>query len=460
MIGLSAGADSAQASVEARTPDDADESGLVIAVGERVAGLDPEALTTLAGTPFYLYDLDVVTRRVAALQAVLAAGFELAYAVKANPSLAVVAHLAGLGLAGDIASAGELELVQRAGIPADRVVFTGPGKSEAELRAAVASSIRAVTVESPGELLRLERIAADAGRRVPILLRLAVGDQSRHETVRIIGDAGAGKFGMGTDDLRAAAIRAGQSPHLELLGVHAFGASNLRDATALVDHVGRTVDFAADVTAAAGVPLRLVDAGGGLGIPYQDGGEPLDLAALGRGLAELATRWAGDPRFEAMTVLLEPGRFLVGPAGVYVTRVVDVKQLDGRTVAIIDGGIHHVLRPALVREAHRIRPLGAAAARTGSAELSDAVGLAPAAVAGPLCTGLDVLSQNAPLGDVQPGDLLAVLDLGAYGFTESMPLFLSRTFPAEVVAKGGRAVVVRPAIEPREFLDRQTLPDW
>src|SRR4029077_20496748 len=108
-----------------------------VAVGEHVAGLDPEALATLAGTPFYLYDLDVVTRRVAALRAALPSGFELAYAVKANPSLAVVAHLAGLGLAGDIASAGELELHERAGIPADRIVFTGPGKSEAEHRAAV-----------------------------------------------------------------------------------------------------------------------------------------------------------------------------------------------------------------------------------------------------------------------------------------------------------------------------------
>jgi diaminopimelate decarboxylase len=430
-----------------------DAEPLVIAVGDQVAGLDAEALATLAGTPFFLYDLEVITRRVAALRAALPAGFELAYAVKANPSLAVVAHLAGLGLAGDIASGGELDLVTRAGIPADRVVFTGPGKSDGELRAAVAASIRAVTVESPGELRRLERVAAASGRRVPILLRLAVGDQSRHETVRIIGDAGAGKFGMGADDLRAAAMHAGSSPNLDLLGVHAFGASNLRDAAAIVDHVERTVEFAADVTAAAGVPLRLVDAGGGLGIPYQDGMDTLDLAALGRGLAAIAGRWAGDPRLRAMTVLLEPGRFLVGPAGVYVTRVVDVKQLDGRTVAIIDGGIHHVLRPALVREAHRIRRLGPArqeAAGTG----------ASAAVAGPLCTGLDVLSQNAPLGDVQPGDLLAVLDLGAYGFTESMPLFLSRTLPAEVVAKGGRAVVVRPAIEPREFLDRQTLPDW
>src|SRR6185437_5793655 len=159
-----------------------------------------------------------------------------------------------------------------------------------------------------------------------------------------IGDAGAGKFGMGADDLRESAVRAARSAHLELLGVHAFGASNLRDADALVEHVGTTVAFAAEVTATAGVPLRLVDAGGGLGIPYDDESTPLDLARLGVGLESLTAAWTRDDRLRELTVLLEPGRFLVGPAGVYVTRVLDVKRLDGRTVAIVDGGIHHVLR--------------------------------------------------------------------------------------------------------------------
>jgi diaminopimelate decarboxylase len=433
----------------------ADAGSLSIAVGRQIAGQDPEALAALAGTPYYAYDLDVIERRLAALRAVLPRGFEVAYATKANPSLAVVAFLGALGVGGDIASAGELELVERAGIPASRVVFTGPGKSESEHRAALAAGIRAITVESPGELLRLESVAASMGRRVPILLRWAVGEQSRHESVRIIGDAGAGKFGMGSDDLRAAAIRAAKSRHLELLGAHAFGASNLRDAEALVEHVAATVAFAAEVAAAAGIPLRLVDAGGGLGIPYDDASTPLDLERLGAGLHALSDRWASDPRLASLQVLLEPGRFLVGPAGVYVTRVIDVKRLDGRTVAIVDGGIHHVLRPALVRQPHRLVRIGD---REDATIESPVTGLA--AVAGPLCTGLDILSPGAPVGDVRPGDLIAVLDVGAYGFTESMPLFLSRTTPAELVLRKGRASIARPPIEPMHFLDQQTLPDW
>lgn len=429
---------------------------LVIAVGREIAGQDPEALAALAGTPYYAYDLDVVARRLAALRAVLPAGFEVAYATKANPSLAVVAFLGSLGAGADIASGGELELVERAGIEPSRVVFTGPGKSESEHRAAVAAGIRAITVESRGELERLEAVAESVGRRMPILLRWAVGERSRRETVRIIGDAGAGKFGMGAGDLSAAAIRAARSPHVDLLGVHAFGASNLRDADALVEHVERTVEFAADVMAAAGVPLRLVDGGGGLGIPYDDASSPLDLERLGAGLRAAAVRRASDPRFASLHVLLEPGRFLVGPAGVYVTRVIDVKELDGRTVAIVDGGIHHVLRPALVRQAHRVVRLTKRAGSESGVRGVDAV----AAVAGPLCTGLDILSPDAPVGDVRPGDLLAVLDVGAYGFTESMPLFLSRTTPAEIVLRGGRAFVARPPIEPRHFLEQQSLPAW
>jgi len=437
--------------------------GHSISVGRTIAGQDPEALAAIAGTPYYAYDLDVIERRLAALRAVLPPSFEVAYATKANPSVAVVAFLGSLGVGGDIASGGELELVVRAGIAASRVVFTGPGKSEAEHRAAIAAGIRAITVESPGELRRLDAAAAAAGRRVPILLRWAVGERSRHETVRIIGDAGAGKFGMGTKDLRAAAVAAARSEHLDLLGVHAFGASNLRDADALVEHVDATVAFAAEVTAAAGVPLRLVDAGGGLGIPYDDASSPLDLDRLGDGLAALVARWATDPRLAGLQVLLEPGRFLVGPAGVYVTRVIDVKRLDGRTVAVVDGGIHHVLRPALVRQPHRLIPVGATAPGStapGADGTQRPPVLARAAVAGPLCTGLDILAPDALVGDVQPGNLLAVLDVGAYGFTESMPLFLSRATPAELVLRGGRAFVARPPLQPRHFLDQQHLPAW
>jgi diaminopimelate decarboxylase len=279
-----------------------------------------------------------------------------------------------------------------------------------------------------------------------VLLRLSVPDAGRREPVRIIGDDGAGKFGMDLDDLEAAAADAVASPHLEPLGIHAFGASNLLDAGTLAAHVEATVETAAAVARRVGFPLRLVDAGGGLGIPYRDGEPGLDLPALGERLAAIASRMATDPTMSATRVVLEPGRFLVGASGAYVARVTDTKTVDGSRVAILDGGMHHVLRPALVGREHRVVALtGAAAGRIPDGP--------PVTVAGPLCTGLDILARSAPLAGLAVGDLVAVLDVGAYGATEAMPLFLSHPMPAEVVLRGGEPALARPRIEPETWLD-------
>ena len=411
----------------------------------RLGGLAPEELATRFGTPLYVYDLDVIDRQVESLRAVLPAVVDLAYAVKANPALSVVAHLGRLGLGADVASAGELATAIRAGIDPGRIVMTGPGKRDEELSLAVAAGIRAITVESPGELQRLERVAAAVGRRVPVLLRAAVTEDARLERVRLVGDDGAGKFGMDARDLVASARHAAGSAHLELLGLHAFGASNVLDALALVEHVAATTRAAVQLARLAGTTVRLVDAGGGLGIPYETHEESLDLVRLGSGIGSIVADWPADPFLADARLLLEPGRFLVGPAGAYLARVVDRKTVEGSTVVILDGGVHHVLRPVLVGQEHRVRPVsGRPAGRLG-----------PVTVAGPLCSGLDVFSQHAIIAAPEVGDLMAVLDVGAYGFTESMPLFLSHAIPAEVVARDGRAALIRPRQEPSEWLDRQ-----
>jgi diaminopimelate decarboxylase len=419
--------------------------------GDRLGRMDPAELALRFGTPFYVYDLDVIERQVDALRAALPPVVDIAYAVKANPALAIVAHLGRLGLGADVASGGELATALRAGITADRIVVTGPGKRDAELQAAVSAGVRAITVESPGELERLERLAVDAGRRVPILLRASVSTADRLERVRLVGDDGAGKFGMDEPDLRTAARSAARSPHLDLLGIHRFGASNVLDAVRLAAHVEETVQLARSVAAHASVPLRLVDAGGGLGIPYEPHDESFDVAGFGRRLRTLTADWANMPELRDLRLLLEPGRHLVGAAGAYVARVVDRKRVGDAEVAILDGGVHHLLRPALVGQEHRVRVLGAdpRVARTW-----------PVTIAGPLCSGLDVFTANATLPAPAVGDLVAVLDAGAYGFTESMPLFLSHAIPAEVAIRGGRAELIRARLEPAEWLDRQLSPTW
>jgi len=417
--------------------------------GGRLAGISAASLAEEFGTPFFVYDLDLIERRVAALRTALPRGFRVAFAVKANPALAIVGHLRRTGIGADVASGGELETVLRAGFQPAAIAMTGPGKRDAELSAAVSAGVGVITVESPGEMKRLEAVAAAAGVRQRILLRLAVSEDARLETVRLIGGV-EGKFGMPLGTLTEAARAAASSPHLELLGLHAFGASNLRDADVLADHVAELVEIARRVAGDIGFPLRLVDAGGGLGIPYADGEPPLDLGRLGRRLAEMRSRWDRDAALRNMEVILEPGRFLVGPAGAYVARVVDVKGPDSAPVAILDGGINHVVRPALVRSEHRLAVLATDALRA----------LVPTTVAGPLCTGLDVFATGAMLPRPRVGDLVAVLDVGAYGFTESMPFFLSHPTAAEVAVKGGNAKLIRQRITPTELLDRQIDSDW
>ena len=322
----------------------------------RLGGLTAGRARRRFGTPLYVYDLDVIERQVTTLQAALPARVDLAYAVKANPALAVVEFLGRLGLGADVASGGELATARRAGIAADRIVMTGPGKRDAELAAAVAAGIRAVTVESPGELARLERIAADAGRVQPVLLRAAVSEHARLERVRLVGDDGAGKFGMDAADLadvgaargRLAASRAARAPRLRGIEHPRRGRRSWRTSRRR----------SAPPAAWRCRPARH----SGWSTPAADSGSRTSRtrnrstwSRLGAGLAEITSGWDSDPVLSGARLLLEPGRFLVGPAGAYLARVVDRKTVDGTVVVILDGGVHHVLRPALVGQEHRLR---------------------------------------------------------------------------------------------------------
>jgi len=420
----------------------------VAVVDGRIAGLEAEGLAAEFGTPLYVYDLDAIDGRVAALRAALPPTLELAFAAKANPALAVLAHMELLGLGLDVASGGELLAASRAGIGPERIVFTGPGKTDAELAAAAAAGLRAVTVESAGELARLERAAAAAGRVVPILLRLAVAGDG--EATPILG-AGWRKFGIDPAELEEVSRLACASPSLDLLGLHAFGASNVTDADAIAAHVARTVDVAAELARRIGFRLRLVDVGGGLGVPYGEGEPRLDVGRLGQRLAILAAGWAADADLVELPVLLEPGRYLVAPCGLLLARVLDRKRVGGREVAVVDTGIHHALRPVLVGDGHRLRVVSTGPRPAAAGE--------PVLVAGPLCTGLDVFPGG--LDELpQPGDLVAIGDLGAYGFSEAMPYFLSHPTAAEVAIRGGRAELIRRRVEPEELLATQRLPRW
>ncbi|MFV2062536.1 MAG: alanine racemase [Chloroflexota bacterium] len=414
-----------------------------IEVGARVAGLDPEEMAAAFGSPLYVYDGDVIRRRVEQLRAALPEAVDLAFATKANPSPAVLGLLAAAGLGADVASGGELAAVRRAGFVPGRIVFTGPGKTDAELAAALQVGVGALTVESLDELESLVAMAPRATPGQGLMLRLASGGEA--EATPIIAATAGDKFGLTDDEageavamLHAAGVLAPMGPFV-LRGFHAFGASNVLDASALVHGVVALALRAERIAARHGLEVELLDAGGGLGIPYVDQDAPLDLSKLGEGIRSELAGWAGRAPLRGARLLLEPGRWLTGPAGAYLCRVIRTKERGGRSIAITDGGIHHLLRPRLVSQDHRIVAVGAASSRTADASVD---------VVGPLCTGIDILASAVAAPAPRPGDLYAVLDAGAYGYSESMPFFLSHPIPAEILVQGGAITVSRERIEP------------
>lgn len=416
---------------------------LAIAVGTGVAGHDPASLVAAYGSPVYVYDAGVLRARAAALRAAMPERVDIAYAVKANGSPAVLATLVSAGLGADVASGGELRAVLRAGFEPGRLVFTGPGKTDAELEQALRARVGALTIESLDELEVVIDLAAIAERGQGLMLRLATEGEA--EGLPIISAPGNVKFGLTDEEADEAVRRLGTSAVLgpagpyELRGFHAFGASNVRHAIVLIEAVADLARRAERIAARNGLDIELLDAGGGLGIPYADSEAPLDIAALGTGLAVEMATWTDRPTLRDARLLLEPGRWLAGPAGAYLCQVVRTKTRGGRTVAVSDGGIHHLLRPRLVNQDHRVMAVGPYAERAVDAEVD---------LVGPLCTGLDILASAASLPQPRAGDLLAVLDAGAYGYSESMPLFLAHPSPAEILVDGAEVTVSRERIEP------------
>jgi diaminopimelate decarboxylase len=416
---------------------------------------DADRLRRLArrfGTPLYAYDFDRLEQRARELRRRLPERIEILYAVKANPSKAVLALFASLGLGADVASASELAAALEAGVPAERILMSGPAKSDADLGVAVAAGIGGVNVEGFHELDRLEALAARRGRRVPVQLRLDPDPGVVDERRRILGGGGS-KFGFALGAARRALSVRRRWPHLEMRGIQLFAASNVLDAGELLASAALAVELAAELLATRAAPARfaLLDFGGGLGVPYGPADPELDVAALGAGFAELARRVDAEPRLAGARLLVEPGRWLTAPAGVYLTRVVEVKRRGRKRVVLVDGGIHQLLRPALVGQAHPVALIPATPRASGGRR-------SLATLAGPLCTSLDVLADDVRLAAARPGDLVVFAQAGAYGFTESMPLFLSRGSPAEVGLRGDRAALLRESPSPTEIRARERVP--
>jgi len=388
------------------------------------------------GTPFYLYDGGLVAAR--AREVLEALGTEVVFSVKANPSLAIAQILRGIpGVGAEAASSGELALMLAAGFSPSDLLFAGPGKTDAELDRLVNAGILADNVESLTEIDRFAAAAERAGTTAGVGLRLNPTAQLLGAQMRMGGTAS--QFGIGEEELEAAVQRVLGYPSLELRGIHVYTATQVFDPAPLVEHCRNVFDLAIRTAELAGRPLGFIDFGGGFGIPYFEGLDDFDLAAFGAAFRPLRASYAANPRLDGTRLMFELGRYLVADAGLYVTRVVDVKDTRGTTFVVTDGGMNHHLTATgnmgqVFRKAFPLANLSRLAGPTRTVT-----------VAGPLCTPLDIFGTKIELGEPRVGDLVGVLYSGAYGYSASNLGFLSHATPAEVLLHEGRVHVLRDA---------------
>ncbi|QNE04411.1 pyridoxal-dependent decarboxylase, exosortase A system-associated [Croceicoccus marinus] len=376
------------------------------------------------GTPVFVHDRAMLDARVADLQAAMPPRLAIHYAMKANPFAPLLAHMAGLVDGFDVASAGEMQLALEAGMTADAISFAGPGKDDGELEAAVRARVT-LNTESAGEIRR----ALGIGERLGIAPRLAIRVNPSFDIKGSGMKMGGGAKPFGIDaELVPPLAREIAASGAEWRGFHIYAGSQALDAQAVIATQTATLALAGDLADRAGVEVPHCNLGGGFGIPYFPGDTPLDIVRVGEAL-DAAFRVLPD-RLTETHFAIELGRFLVGEAGVYLTRVIDVKESHGEIFAVTDGGLHHQLAASgnfgtVVRRNYPV----AVANRFGEAAAER-----EQTIVGRLCTPLDLLANKVALPQVRPGDLVAIFCAGAYGASASPAAFLGHGPAREILA--------------------------
>ncbi len=389
----------------------------------QIGGMPLTQLAARVGqTPFYAYDRRLLDERVALLRRALPPAIALHYAVKANPMPALVQHMAGLIDGLDVASLGEMKVALDAGMDPAEISFAGPGKQPAELAAAIAAGVT-INLESARELETIARLGREQCRKPRVAVRVNPDFELKASGMKMGG--GPKPFGVDAEQVPALLRRIGELS-LDFQGFHIFtGSQNLR-AAAIVEAHDRTFELALRLAADAPGPVRVLNIGGGFGIPYFPGDAPLDLQPIAANLE----RWLPlvKERLPEARVVLELGRYLVGEAGIYVAEVVDRKVSRGHTFLITNGGLHHHLAASgnfgqVVRKNYPV-VVGNRVVGTEREVVT---------VVGPLCTPLDILAERMELAKAEVGDLIVVFQSGAYGLTASPTMFLSHPPCVEVL---------------------------
>lgn len=405
-------------------PVHAPQTGFAVVGDElQIGGVSLSMLAERVGsTPFFAYDRALLSARVASVRVALPASVRLHYSIKANPMAALVQHMADLVDGLDVASAQELRIALDAGCEPAAIAFAGPGKTEAELRQALAAGI-CINLESPREIDTVARLACELHVTPRVILRINPDFELKSSGMRMGG--GAKPFGI--DAEQAPACMAQLDQHgIALLGFHIFSGSQSLKADAIIEAHLRSVVLAQQLAEHARAPLTMLNLGAGFGIPYFPGEQPLALEAIGANLEQCVAGLHG--KLGGARVSIEAGRYLVGEAGVYVARVTDRKVSRGQVFLITDGGMHHHLAASgnLGQVIRKNYPVTIGNRMTSTT-------LETCSVVGPLCTPLDILAERMELPAAEAGDLVVVFQSGAYGLSASPVGFLGHPMAREVL---------------------------
>jgi diaminopimelate decarboxylase len=400
-------------------------------------------LAEAVGTPFYCYSTATLTRHYQVFAGAFADVPALVcYSLKANSNQAVIKTLAALGAGADVVSEGELRRARAVGIPPDKIMFSGVGKTARELALAVDEGVLCVNVESEAELELLSSIAAGKGRDVCVSVRVNPDVDARTHAKIATGRA-ENKFGVPISRARDVYARAAKLPGLKVTGVDMHIGSQITELQPFDDAFALLSDFVRALRA-DGHRISHVDLGGGLGIPYREDNEPPPDPEAYAAIVKRATRGLG------CTLIFEPGRLIVGNAGILVTRVLYCKRGEAKTFVIVDAGMNDLIRPTLYEAHHDIRPVR---------EPPPGTRRVVADVVGPVCESGDFLALDRDMPEPQPSDLLAVMTAGAYGAVQS-GTYNSRALIPEVLVRAGEWALVRPRPEIADLIGLDRLPPW
>ncbi len=388
------------------------------------------------GTPIYVYDNCIIQKKINQLRKYLPHKIHIYYSIKANPNINIIKILNSQCDGCEVASVNEMRQALKAGALPENIIFAGPGKDKAELIEAVRLGISSINIESLEELLMVERIAIDLNKIAKVGVRITSPSKRFGPKIKMGGVDS--KFGIQIEDLGVFFNMLQKMKNIHFVGIHLYAGTQNLNLESFLSNISSISQIAKDIQNNFSVNIKTINFGGGIGVPYYEGETEFDIKSMGNRVSKILQDLFENGPFNTTKFIMELGRYLVAESGVYLTRVLYIKELKNQLVAIVDGGINHFLQMgSIIKRNYPINII----------HKVDKPVFAEYTIAGRLCTTVDVIGSDVKLPLIESGDVIGVYKTGAYGFTAAPLLFLSHPSPQEILVKENKALKIRNSID-------------